>query len=240
MPDQFTRKRAPRQPRVQCLCVTCGQPFMCNPSRIATGGGRFCSRACVVPRDRALRSDVDRFWEKVAKNGSDDCWLWIATTTHGYGAFHKTGGNGLNVGAHRFAFALSYGVIPEGMHILHTCDNRACCRNDDEGWYFANGTWHPRRGHLWLGTNEDNVADMMAKGRYRQGTLPHGTDHPNAKLTDADVAAIRASFTGAHGQVAQLTRQYGVSRTLIGLIVEGKVWKHVTASSSGNALQSNG
>jgi hypothetical protein len=70
---------------------------------------------------------------------------------------------------HRVAWELVAGPIPDGMIVCHTCDCHACCRNDDEGVYYANGSFHPRRGHLWLGTNADNSADMIAKGRAATG-----------------------------------------------------------------------
>jgi hypothetical protein len=74
------------------------------------------------------------------------CWVWTKSTSHGYGAFgierrvHK---------AHRVAFQWMVGPIPEGLCVLHRCDNRPCVRPD----------------HLFLGTRPDNTADMMAKGR---------------------------------------------------------------------------
>jgi hypothetical protein len=121
----------------------------------------------------------ERFWAKVQQG--DGCWTWTAQLNKaGYGQFHPT--RIRPVGAHRVAFELAFGPIPDGMQVLHACDNPACVRNDDEGFYELNGVLHPRRGHLWLGTNADNRADMKAKGRAGNGSqnvthCPHGHEY---------------------------------------------------------------
>ena len=91
---------------------------------------------------------TDRFWSKVDTSG--ECWTWTADLDdHGYGR--------LGIGrkriepAHRVAWTLANGPIPEGLRVLHHCDNPPCVRPD----------------HLFLGTQADNMADMMAKGRAR-------------------------------------------------------------------------
>ena len=90
--------------------------------------------------------DGRRFWAKVRK--SDGCWLWQASTSVGYGQ--------INIGgrpqrAHRVAWELTFGGIPDGLWVLHRCDTRLCVRP----------------GHLFLGTVTDNNRDMFAKGRNR-------------------------------------------------------------------------
>jgi len=100
--------------------------------------------------------DNERFWSKVDKDTSSGCWLWTAGKTPlGYGIFQvKTEkcmgwGHWKSVRAHRFAWELTYGLIPEGMNVLHKCDNPPCVRPT----------------HLFLGTQKDNVRDMIHKGR---------------------------------------------------------------------------
>lgn len=96
-----------------------------------------------APVDPAIR-----FWTHVDKSG--DCWIWTgARYALGYGAFGPKGTGAM--GAHRYSWILAHGEIPAGMKVLHKCDVR-CCVNPD---------------HLFLGTQKDNIADMMAKGRRR-------------------------------------------------------------------------
>jgi hypothetical protein len=86
---------------------------------------------------------IEEFWSLVQKGKRDECWLWQAGHfTHGYGSYRQDY-------AHRIAWRLRYGPIPEGMCVLHRCDVMGCC--------------NPR--HLFLGTQADNLADMRAKGR---------------------------------------------------------------------------
>lgn len=89
------------------------------------------------------------FWAKVKPVGS--CWKFQgAKTAKGYGRFFV---KPKVILAHRHAFALAYGAIPEGMHVCHKCDNPSCVRPD----------------HLFAGTRSDNMQDMHSKGRYRGG-----------------------------------------------------------------------
>ncbi len=96
----------------------------------------------------------ERFWDKVEK--TDTCWNWTAALVGsdnpkyrnigGYGAF---GFNGKVVRAHRFSYELAFGLIPKGLVVLHSCDNKKCVKPE----------------HLSVGTQMDNVADMDTKGR---------------------------------------------------------------------------
>lgn len=94
-----------------------------------------------------------RFWAKVDRSG--ECWEWIGKpTTHGYGRLERAPQGqrrGAPVYAHRASWELHYGPIPEGLNVLHHCDNPPCVRPT----------------HLFLGTHLDNMADMFAKGRDR-------------------------------------------------------------------------
>lgn len=90
---------------------------------------------------------MPRFWSQVEKTAG--CWNWTgALNTHGYGHIRV---HSKWAPTHRFSWELSNGLIPDGLSVLHHCDNRRCVRPD----------------HLFLGTALDNVRDMHAKGRDR-------------------------------------------------------------------------
>ena len=147
-----------------------------------------------------------RFWLKVDQSaGSAGCWPWTGNMHEGgYGVFHvaKVHGTDHVTGAHRAAWELERGPIPDGLHVLHRCDNRPC----------VNPT------HLFLGTNADNIADREAKGR---GKRVCGEAHPRAKLTRAAADEIRGSVES----MGSLARRFGVSREVVKRIKRGTAWK---------------
>jgi hypothetical protein len=147
------------------------------------------------------QSVVARFEAKLLRLPIAGCWLWTASTfENGYGMLIV---NKKSCTTHRLAWKIFKGEIPNGMCVLHKCDVR-CCVNPD---------------HLFLGTYADNNKDCKAKGRHTKGSMM-GT----AKLTEEQVASIRSS----RNTQKQLAAQYGVSQSLISLILVGKIWKHVT------------
>lgn len=110
--------------------------------------------------------------------------------------------------AHRYAFMLAIGEIPEGQYVCHQCDNPACCNPE----------------HLFLGTQSENMADMKAKGRQHDRM---GSKNSCAKLTERDVRYIRKACAAGAKQ-ADMARKYNVSQVNISLIVLRKKWVHVT------------
>jgi hypothetical protein len=163
-------------------------------------------------------SDEDRFWAQVDK--SDDCWEWTGgRSQYGYGRFCY---NATYAQAHRYAWQVACGPIPDGMMILHTCDNRVCVRNDDEGWYEINGVLHPRRGHLWLGTLDDNMRDMVEKGRQSRGEAQRC-----AKLTPSIVREVRSLYAAGGVRHKDLSVRYDVTPHTIARALCRQTWKHV-------------
>lgn len=151
--------------------------------------------------------ELIRFWTGVERGLPDACWPWArSVNTKGYGQimFH-----GKRTYAHRAAWVITNGPIPEGLCVCHTCDNPSCC--------------NPR--HLWLGTKAENNADRAAKGRSRKyGAV--GTTNPNAKLTEGQVVMARRRYAdGAH--IAALAREYGVSSCVMSKVVHRLRWQHV-------------
>jgi hypothetical protein len=164
--------------------------------------------ADIIPR---LMELADRFWSKVDRRGSDDCWPWISKSkTHfGYGSFgvHLPGQEaGRLVNSHRCAYILSYGAIPSGMIIRHSCDNPACC--------------NPR--HLVVGTFGDNMRDMRARGRGGDRRV-FGVINGRSKLTVEQVREIRQ----AEGKQRDIAKRYGISPAQVWRIKTGTHWRDV-------------
>ena len=149
-----------------------------------------------------------RFWSKVDR--TSECWVWTGSRTCGYGHIRvgsRSDGTRTLLRATHVAWELTNGAIPEGLWLLHRCDNPPCVRPT----------------HLFLGTPKDNTDDMAAKGR---ANTPKGSQRPAARLSEADVLAIReARRQGAVG--AELARQYGVHRSTIYHVCQRDYWKHV-------------
>lgn len=148
---------------------------------------------------------MDRFWNKVDKSG--DCWEWTASKLpKGYGQFWY---GGQRYGAHRFAYLLKVGHIPEGMCVCHTCDNTSCVNPD----------------HLWLGTVADNLRDMRDKGRGVKPPTFKGEAHVSARLTKDQVKVIKRNI----GYVSQkvLAEMFDVHPSAISSIKLGRSWAHV-------------
>jgi hypothetical protein len=131
------------------------------------------------------------------------CWEWQgALNKKGYGKvrFGKT-----NYLSHRVAYYVASGIDPGRKLVCHKCDNRKCCRPD----------------HVFLGTVQNNNADMVLKRRHR--SRPPGAKHPHTKLNDEKARKIKYSTEPN----PVLAKRHGVSSTLIGCIKRGESWAHV-------------
>ena len=165
----------------------------------AHGDPSVCLTTATSPRERFLSSF------KVV----NECWLWTGTINDtGYGVLSigsKADKTRRNVLAHRFSFELHKGALPAGLNVCHRCDTPACVNP----------------GHLFAGTQADNVADMVSKGRHQKGSR-----NGNAKINEAVAAQILAAVKSGSTRT-NVAQQFGVTRSLVSMIANGKRWGHV-------------
>lgn len=149
---------------------------------------------------------AEKLWANVTLDPVTGCEMWNkATDGDGYGVV--TGDDGKQVRTHRLAWMIAYGSIPDGMQVLHHCDTPGCLNVAD--------------GHLWLGTQAQNVADRHAKGRDARGA-----SHGRAKLSDEQVSAIRAAYIprapGVAGNARQVAEAFGIARSYVRRLHHGE------------------
>lgn len=156
---------------------------------------------------RKRRNFSERFWEKVARAGENDCWEWqAARNAKGYGRLSS--GRGVNLKAHRVAFALSNdGVVADDVYVLHRCDNPSCC--------------NPR--HLFTGSAKDNTDDMIRKGRGSRPPRTFGALHHNARFGEETAREIiKDSRT-----LRVIAADYGISWMTVFRLKHRQTWKHL-------------
>lgn len=142
------------------------------------------------------------FWKHVRIRRRTRCWQWLASKRgDGYGQYYF---NHRNQGAHRVAYQLAVGPIPNGKHICHKCDNKEC----------VNPT------HFYVSTNKQNHIDAGQRGLLR-----HGESHPLHKLTEKQVLAIRRRYKPHLVTMQMLATEYGVAMTCIQSVIEMRTWK---------------
>lgn len=150
--------------------------------------------------------DVDNFWSSLYRSSASQCWEWCGETKNGYG---RVGINGCMYWTHRFAYWHSKGAIQSGLVVMHSCDNRRCCRPD----------------HLTLGTPAENAADRERKGR---GNQPRGAEVASAKLDDDKAQDILLRFWEGENR-ADLAREFNVTWYAVNALCTGKTWRHIHA-----------
>lgn len=152
----------------------------------------------------------DRFWAKVDIRGPDECWPWkSAEGTNTYGTIGGEGGRKAgSLKTHRVAYELSKGPIPEGLWVLHSCDNRPCC--------------NPK--HLRAGTQKDNHDDMDKRGRR---VIPLGSHNGKSKLKEDQVREIRRKYHNKLSGSTALSREYGVHINTITAVITNVTWRHI-------------
>jgi hypothetical protein len=144
-----------------------------------------------------------RFKAKVGAKLPNGCIPWLgSTSSKGYGQIGRGGRGAGNYIASRLAYELEYGVIPDKLFVLHTCDNPLCVNPE----------------HLFLGNQKQNMQDMSRK---RRSCI--GEKNSQAKLVRAEVFLIRKSKL----KLKILASRYGVSKATISNIRNGKVWRRI-------------
>lgn len=153
---------------------------------------------------RERKSLHDRFWSKVRPEVGDACWLWTgAKNSKGYGdiwVYNK----GKTQRAHRVSWEMHYGPIPHEALVLHRCDTPSCVRPD----------------HLFVGSPQDNMDDMAAKGRDRKAV---GSRNASARLSSDQARAIKARIASGDNMRA-MAREFGVSKSTIYAMKIGRSW----------------
>lgn len=151
-----------------------------------------------------------RFWQWVDKNGPmhqtlGRCWIWMGSirgTNSPYGQFMVSS---VRMGAHRYSWTIHHGKIPDGLNVLHKCDNPICVNP----------------AHLFIGTHGDNVRDKVLKNRQC-----YGERNGRSILTESQVREIRRRYK--YGTARTLAAEFNVSKSAIHMIVKGRNWKHIS------------
>ena len=145
-----------------------------------------------------MRNLFEQLFESKDDN---ECWPWLGAVSSGRAAFTEPGKRATT--AARVAWRLYKGAIPDGLQVLHRCDNMMCVNPS----------------HLFLGTRSDNMVDMVQKDRHCK-VKPRGEDHGNTKLSDQDFFEI-VQLRG-HMTIKEIAAIYGVSFGYVSHIQLGK------------------
>lgn len=149
---------------------------------------------------------IERFSTKWVKDEASGCHLWIgAKLPKGYG-FMKLPRERRQIYAHRLAYLIHYGEIPDRMQVCHRCDNPSCVNPE----------------HLFVGSSQDNHDDMKVKGRST-----YGERNARAKLTDEQVAQIRMAAEAGESNEA-IAERFGIHKATVSRIAVGSRWGKAT------------
>lgn len=165
-----------------------------------------CGNLCYKKYRRAFCKDLCRFLFYVDK--TEDCWLWKGGKDEkGYGKISMTSLNKKSISAHRMSYILFKGPIDEGMLVCHQCDVPSCVKP----------------AHLWLGTHNENMIDMVEKDRQA------------SKLKALDVYKIRelndlyecSERKLKEYSTSKLAEKYNIDDSTISNIIARRIWKHI-------------
>lgn len=223
---------AKRIPRITCICQGCGKFFEIRPKELQHRNAKFCSLSCASKSKTPKRGKrLDVFWNRVNKEGPiqlhcqerGHCWEHLVKYPNPL-----------------YAWEDIIGPKPDGMFILHHCDNPKCVRADPD----------PAKSHLYLGDHKQNMIDMVTRGRsahnfgdangahkhperMKRGEEHHwhlhpesqqGENNPRAIFTWAEVNKMRESHTNGKS-VAEISKELGRPYMTIYSIISGGRWK---------------
>lgn len=190
-------------PPKYCECGCGGITSIATENDASTGRVRG-QRVRFMPCHHTQRSREDAFLAFAAPGEPDECWEWRGKKkAEGYGVVTN---RGAEIYAHRMSWERFNGAIPDGLCVLHKCDNPKC--------------WNPK--HLFLGTHLDNIKDKVAKGRQ-----PKGDKHPWAKLNSSQVAEIKIAILSGAETMTSIASRYHVGRSTIKDIRNGNTWRDI-------------
>ena len=147
-----------------------------------------------------------RFHESYVREPMSGCWLWTKSDNGHYGLLSR---DGKQQRAHRISYDLHVGPIPDGLVVMHICDNTLCVNPN----------------HLRVGTQLENIKDRDVKGR-QVPNHPKGEANGMRKLSEADVLSIRRlSSTG--WTMKSIAERFEISRSTVSFIASKKRWSHI-------------
>jgi hypothetical protein len=159
-------------------------------------------------KDKYPKSIEYKFWKKVSRGSDDECWNWTGyTNKSGYGSFRI--GNEIKL-AHRVSWFLYNGEIPAEIFVCHKCDNSRCV--------------NPK--HLFLGTPDDNMKDMVSKNRQAKGEYAGqaGVKNVNGKLHEGEVIVIRMLCDSKMFNFKEISGMFNITPTMVRHIGQRKFW----------------
>lgn len=166
-------------------------------------------------RKISLQQAFESKYQPIPESG---CWVWTGASTGRYGIIMQPRPHRKALMAHRVSYELHHGAIPEGMNVCHRCDVPLCVNP----------------GHLFLGTQNDNVQDMITKSRKvisplagRHGNQAKGSKNGQAKLLEYQINNIRTYFKTGFFSKAELARTFKISESQIARIVQSQSWRHL-------------
>ena len=192
-------------------CMQCFEKYS-KRKPYDTKKSKFCSAKChhksmAYTKEQIKRKIRYNYERKIIKK--EGCWDWSGTkSAYGYGIIHY--GDGKTIHLHRASWLIYKGEIPQGIQVHHSCDNRICSNPD----------------HLWIGTQYENMQDMIRKGRQKPFIGLKGESNKQHKLTDEKVIEIKLMLKNKIS-LRVIANKFNVSKGCINHIHRNTTWTHI-------------